>query len=89
MRQYETLFKSPKAGGDTDDWMNDLNPTSEVVVTAAVEPFLMQAVLGNRFQFERVGFYAVDKDSTPTHLVFNRTVTMKDSYGTAVTVSST
>jgi glutaminyl-tRNA synthetase len=42
---------------------------------------LKDAAVGDRFQFERLGYYAVDKDSEPGKLVFNRTVTLRDSYG--------
>jgi len=80
VRQYDRLFKSERAG-DCEDWMTDLNPLSEVVIPdALVEPSITNPPEGSRFQFERVGFYVRDKDSTPTRPVFNRVVTMKDSY---------
>ncbi|XP_020547615.1 glutamine--tRNA ligase, cytoplasmic, partial [Sesamum indicum] len=57
------------------------NPQSKVVVTDAYAvPSLRNAAIGDRFQFERLGYFVVDKDSSPGKLVFNRTVTLRDSY---------
>jgi glutaminyl-tRNA synthetase len=54
-----------------------------VIKGAYAVPSLANAVLGDKFQFERLGYFAVDSDSTPERMVFNRTVTLKDSYGKA------
>jgi glutaminyl-tRNA synthetase len=63
------------------DWTTNLNPNSlEVVRPAYVEPGLASARPGDRFQFERLGYFCVDPDSTPEALVFNRTVTLKDTW---------
>jgi glutaminyl-tRNA synthetase len=80
VRLYDRLFKSemPDAGGD---YLSDLNPSSlEVLPRAKVEPSVAAAAPGARYQFERLGYFCVDPDSTPGQLVFNRTVTLKDTW---------
>jgi glutaminyl-tRNA synthetase len=79
VRLYDRLFNSeqPGAGGD---YKADLNPTSLEVRTAKVEPSAANAAPGTRFQFERLGYFCVDPDTTNGHLVFNRTVTLKDTW---------
>ncbi|GLT70217.1 hypothetical protein SLA2020_423120 [Shorea laevis] len=80
VRLFDKLFLSENPA-ELDDWLADLNPESKVVVPSASAVSLLQnAVVGDRFQFERLGYFVVDKDSTPEKLVFNRTVTLKDSY---------
>ncbi|KAK9750411.1 hypothetical protein RND81_02G194900 [Saponaria officinalis] len=80
VRLFEKLFLSENPA-ELDDWLADLNPNSKVVIpNAYAVPELQSAVLGHRFQFERLGYFAVDKDSTCKKLVFNRTVTLRDSY---------
>jgi glutaminyl-tRNA synthetase len=67
--------------GDKLDWKSNLNPNSlEVVSPAWVEPSVKAAEPGARYQFERVGYFCVDPDSTADKLVFNRTVTLKDAW---------
>jgi glutaminyl-tRNA synthetase len=79
VRLYERLF-SVEEPGKVEDYRTVLNPNSlEVVSQAKVEP-AAAAPSGTRFQFERIGYFAVDKDSTPGKPVFNRTVTLKDSW---------
>ncbi|KAF7063848.1 hypothetical protein CFC21_070322 [Triticum aestivum] len=81
IRLFEKLFLSENPA-ELKDWLGDLNPHSkEVVKGAYAVPSLATAVVGNKFQFERLGYYAVDTDSKPGKLVFNRTVTLRDSYG--------
>ena len=83
VRLYDRLFEhpfplDPKAG---DNFLDHLNPNSLKVVTGAkVEPSLNSAKVGDRFQFERVGYFCVDPDSTEDKLVFNRTIALKDSW---------
>jgi glutaminyl-tRNA synthetase len=61
--------------------MSDLNPASEVVLTGAfVEKSLVEAEPGTTYQFERIGYFAADADSRPGRPVFNRTVTLKDTW---------
>ena len=80
VRLYDHLFTSERPDDD-DDFMTTLNPESlEVVRNAKVEPSLADAVPGEKYQFERIGYFAVDPDSQPGALVFNRTVTLRDSW---------
>ena len=63
------------------DWKANLNPASEEVLSnAKVEPSLGGAVVGEHFQFERTGYFCVDRDSTAGKLVFNRSVSLKDAW---------
>jgi glutaminyl-tRNA synthetase len=82
VRLYDRLFKveEPDAGGDTD-FKEFLDPASLVVAEARLEPALKDAEPGQRFQFERLGYFCVDPDHTGDHPVFNRTVTLRDTRG--------
>ncbi|KAJ7954116.1 Glutamine--tRNA ligase [Quillaja saponaria] len=81
VRLFDKLFLS-KNPAELKNWLNDLNPKSkEVISSAYAVPSLQNAAVGERFQFERLGYFVVDKDSTSEKLVFNRTVTLRDSYG--------
>jgi glutaminyl-tRNA synthetase len=62
------------------DYREDLNPQSLQMRSARLEPSAASAQPGERFQFERLGYFAVDPDSRDGTLVFNRTVTLKDSW---------
>ncbi len=80
VRLYDRLFRSenPEESGD---FLADLNPNSlKVVKDAKLEPSVRGAAAMTRFQFERVGYFCVDADSTPERLVFNRTATLKDTW---------
>jgi len=83
VRLYDHLFKSPDpedvpAG---QDWKANLNPNSlEVVPNARIEPSVEDAPVGTNYQFERQGYFTVDKDSKPGKLVFNRSVSLKDMW---------
>ncbi|KAI4313908.1 hypothetical protein L6164_026851 [Bauhinia variegata] len=80
VRLFDRLFLSENPA-ELDNWLGDLNPKSKVVIpNAYAVPSLRNAAIGHRFQFERLGYFVVDKDSTPENLVFNRTVTLKDRY---------
>jgi glutaminyl-tRNA synthetase len=81
VRLYDRLFTIEDPGGE-EDWINNINPNSlEVINDAMVEPFLKNSKPGERFQFERNGYFCVDtKYTTKEKLVFNRTVTLKDSW---------
>ncbi|KAF3602578.1 hypothetical protein F2Q69_00033784 [Brassica cretica] len=82
VRLFEKLFNSENPAKLNDKWLTDINPNSKVVVSDAYGgSILKDAVVGDRFQFERLGYFAVNKDSEPGKLVFNRTVTFRDSYG--------
>ena len=82
IRQYDKLFSAEDPGARTGNYLDDLNPDSLKVLTGAkLEPSLADAVPGQYLQFMRSGYYMADsKDSRPDHLVFNRTVTLKDSW---------
>nr|XP_016468499.1 PREDICTED: glutamine--tRNA ligase-like [Nicotiana tabacum] len=80
VRLFDRLFLSENPA-ELEDWLGDLNPESKVVIqNAYAVPLVRTAALGDRFQFERLGYFAVDQDSTSEKLVFNRTVTLRDSY---------
>ena len=84
VRLYDTLFtkRDPKDIEEGEDWKSSLNPKSlEVVRGAKVEPMLRDAPSGSRWQFERMGYFCVDtKDTRPGAPVFNRTVTLRDTW---------
>lgn len=81
VRMFDKLFLSENPA-DLDDWLADLNPQSKVIIPEAFAvPSLRNAAVGDRFQFERLGYFFVDKESSSERLVFNRTVTLRDTYG--------
>jgi glutaminyl-tRNA synthetase len=82
-RLYDRLFIRPDPGDESDgrDFIAALNPASmEIVSDARVEPSLAGAAAGSRFQFERLGYFCVDPDTTPERLVVNRTVGLRDTW---------
>ncbi len=87
VRLYDTLFsrEDPNDVPEGGDWLDNLNPDSlRIVKDAKVEPSLAKAEAGQTFQFERLGYFCVDPDSAKSSgPVFNRTVTLKDSWGKA------
>ena len=80
VRLYDRLFTVEQPGADGNDFLTQLNPDSLREVEAKVEPALAELSPGTVVQFERNGYYAVDPDSEPGSPVFNRTVTLKDSW---------
>jgi len=83
VRLYDRLFmkENPEDAEEGADWKSNLNPDSLKVLTSCrLEPTLADAAPGSRFQFERLGYFCVDPDSTNERLVFNRTVTLKDEW---------
>lgn len=82
VRLYSTLFskENPDDCGENETFLNHLNPDSLVVSKIYMEPSLADASVGDKFQFERIGYFCKDADSTPEKPVFNRTVTLKDSW---------
>lgn len=82
VRLYDRLFTVENPGDDKDqDFRDFLNPESLIVKTGCkAEPFLKDAKALDHFQFQRIGYFSVDPDSTDGHLIFNRTVTLKDSW---------
>ena len=86
VRLYDRLFlvEDPTDVPEGTDWKVNVNPKSlEVLYPCKLEPSLKGAKPGERFQFERLGYFCVDPDSTPERLVFNRTVTLKDQWAKA------
>ncbi len=84
VRLYERLFSKPDPDDAPDgaDFLSNLNPGSLVVKKGCrVEPSLASARAGQFFQFERVGYVAVDPDASPSRLVFNRSVSLRDTWG--------
>jgi glutaminyl-tRNA synthetase len=82
-RLYDRLFTRPDPGDESDgrDFIAALNPASmEIVSDARVEPSLAGAAAGSRFQFERLGYFCVDPDTTSERLVVNRTVGLRDTW---------
>lgn len=83
VRLYDHLFAEEEPGAERD-WLDDLNPDSlSVRETCYLEPALAQAEAGVPIQFERLGYFCADPDSTPDALVFNRTVGLRDSWSKA------
>lgn len=81
VRLYDRLFMTEAPGSGDADFRDELNPDSlKVLSNCKIEPFLKNAQLSDKFQFQRVGYFSLDLDSTPEHLVFNRTVSLKDSW---------
>jgi glutaminyl-tRNA synthetase len=80
VRLYDRLFTVPEPGAE-DDFLKYVNPKSIEVVTARVESSLKDATYNERYQFERLGYFVPDvKESAPGKLVFNRTITLKDTW---------
>ena len=83
VRLYDRLFavENPAGAPDDQDWRALLNPDSlQVLHSCKLEPALASAPAGSRFQFERLGYFCADPDTTPARPVFNRTVSLKDTW---------
>ena len=82
VRLYDTLFTKelPEDVAEGETFLDNLNPDSIAVTTCYGEPSIARAVSGDKFQFERVGYFCADPDSKPGRPVFNRTVGLKDSW---------
>jgi len=81
VRLYDHLFTSPHPGAGGRDIFEDVNPDSETVLRGCVvEPSLAEVPVGETVQFERLGYFCPDPDSAPDALVFNRTLTLKDTW---------
>ena len=82
MRTYDRLFtvEDPLGVPEGADFVNYVNPESLQVSTCKIEPSVADAELGTRYQFERKGYYCVDLDATGERMVFNSTVSMRDTW---------
>ena len=81
IREYDRLFMHESPDGDKEkDFMGFLNPESLKIKTGYLEPSLSRANIGDRFQFQRLGYFVVDKDSKDNRLVFNKTVGLRDRW---------
>lgn len=82
VRLYGNLFskEDPNDVEEGKTFLDYLNPDSLIVQKAYIEPSLKEAKIGENYQFERVGYFCLDTDSTESNIVFNRTVTLKDSW---------
>lgn len=81
VRIYDRLFTHENPDGNKEvDFKEYINPNSLQVVKGYLEPSLKEAKVGDKFQFQRLGYFTMDKDSTAEHLVFNKTVGLKDTW---------
>ncbi|RDY59805.1 glutamine--tRNA ligase/YqeY domain fusion protein [Flagellimonas nanhaiensis] len=81
VRVYDRLFTDPTPDGHKDkDFMDFVNPDSLTKVTGYMEPSIKEAKIGDRFQFQRLGYFNVDTDSSEEKIIFNRTVTLRDTW---------
>ncbi len=81
VREYDRLFLEEAPDSHPDkDFMEFINPESLKIIEAFVEPSMKEANVGDRFQFQRLGYFNVDDDSTSKHLVFNKTVGLRDTW---------
>lgn len=81
IREYDRLFTVPQPDAEKDaDFLSYINPDSLKVLNGYGEPAIALTKTGEPIQFQRIGYFTKDQDSTESHLVFNRTVTLKDGY---------
>jgi glutaminyl-tRNA synthetase len=81
VRNYDKLFTVEQPDAEKDvDFLNFINPDSVTTIQGFGEPSLKDVAVGEPLQFQRIGYFTKDQDSTDTNFVFNRTVTLKDSY---------
>ena len=80
VREYDRLFLHEAPDSQTEDFSTFVNPNSLKLRTAFVEPHIKDARVGTQFQFQRIGYFNVDRDSSATHLVFNKTVGLRDTW---------
>ena len=84
VRLYDRLFTVENPGADERDFRELLNPDSlQVLDHCKIEPYAQSLPVGSYLQFQRTGYFNIDSDSTPSRLVFNRTVSLKDTWAKA------
>ncbi|RMZ50859.1 glutamine--tRNA ligase/YqeY domain fusion protein [Flavobacteriaceae bacterium PRS1] len=90
VREYDRLFLDEAPDSHQDkDFMEFVNPNSLKVINAFVEPSLTEAKVGEQFQFQRLGYFNVDEDSTKDKIVFNKTVGLRDSWAKQKLIQNT
>ncbi len=90
VREYDRLFMDEAPDSHQDiDFMEFINPNSLKIVDAFVEPSLLDAKIGDRFQFQRLGYFSVDKDTTSNHLIFNKIVGLRDTWSKQEAIQET
>ena len=80
VREYDRLFSHEDPDNQVESFMTFVNPKSLKVRSAYMEPHIINATVGQQFQFQRIGYFNVDKDSTKNNLVFNKTVGLRDTW---------
>ena len=80
IREYDRLFMTPVPGGEDGEFLKDLNPKSLNITTGYAEPSLARATPGQRYQFQRKGYFVVDSESTEEKTIFNKTVALRDTW---------
>lgn len=80
VREYDRLFLHEAPDSQSEEFSTFVNPESLKVRKAFIEPHVKNATIGEQFQFQRIGYFNVDNDSSPTHLVFNKTVGLRDTW---------
>jgi len=81
IRMYGRLFTTENMNAIDDDFKNHFNADSlKIIPNAVLEPSLKEAKVGDQMQFERIGYFRVDEDSTRNHLIFNQTITLRDNW---------
>ena len=81
VNSYDRLFKEESPGkNEEQDFLRDINPDSLKVAKAYAEPSLKECAQGQKFQFQRKGYYVVDKKSKADNIIFNKTVGLRDSW---------
>ena len=80
VREYNRLFTHEDPDNQKEDFLTFVNPDSLKVRSAFIEPHIQQATVGQHFQFQRIGYFNLDKETTADHLVFNKTVGLRDAW---------
>ena len=80
VREYDRLFVNESPDNHKEDFMTYINPESLKVRQSFIEPYIQKASAGQHFQFQRLGYFILDKDTTSKHKVFNKTVGLRDTW---------
>jgi glutaminyl-tRNA synthetase len=80
VREYDRLFVNESPDNHKEDFMTFINPESLKVRQSFIEPYIKKASVGQHFQFQRLGYFILDKDTSLNHIVFNKTVGLRDTW---------